>query len=248
MALLTLLSKRPIRTRLKASSENKSADILLIDIVDSETVDFENEVTDHPIEDGSEISDHIRKKPIAINIQGTISETPLTITDDSNDILSAGEAEAKGLARGFLGGAIAAASAKVAGQFGSLAGAAGGVLGAQLMRSDDNPAQIARKKLIDLLKSGERFTVQTKYEAYNNMVIKKLSFPRSNADGRSLKFSAEFKQINIVTGKEVKIKSLARSAAGGAAAKTNLGAQSANAASPATQGSASLLKTFIGGR
>lgn len=38
----------------------------------------EAEITDHPIEEGSIVSDHIRKKPASIEINGLVTNTPIT--------------------------------------------------------------------------------------------------------------------------------------------------------------------------
>jgi hypothetical protein len=43
----------------------------------SETYTDETEVMGFPVEDGSEISDHIRKLPVSIEINGVISNTPI---------------------------------------------------------------------------------------------------------------------------------------------------------------------------
>ena len=37
----------------------------------------ESEITDHPIEDGSVITDHVRTRPDAIEINGVVSDTPI---------------------------------------------------------------------------------------------------------------------------------------------------------------------------
>ena len=40
----------------------------------------QNEITEHPVEEGVNISDHIRRRPAEITIQGVITDTPLYIT------------------------------------------------------------------------------------------------------------------------------------------------------------------------
>jgi hypothetical protein len=39
---------------------------------------FENDVTDHPVEVGADVTDHSRPKPITVDITGVVSDTPLT--------------------------------------------------------------------------------------------------------------------------------------------------------------------------
>ncbi|KEI18248.1 phage baseplate protein [Clostridium haemolyticum] len=45
---------------------------IYFNLVEEEQVNFENEVTDKPVEDGSTITDHIQNKPIILNIKGAI--------------------------------------------------------------------------------------------------------------------------------------------------------------------------------
>lgn len=52
----------------------------LVDITKMETHSLEAEVTDHPVEKGSTISDHVRLNPIEITLECLISDTPIGIT------------------------------------------------------------------------------------------------------------------------------------------------------------------------
>lgn len=51
---------------------------LTFDCLESESVDLESEITDHPVEVGANITDHARNKPDRISIVGWISNTPLS--------------------------------------------------------------------------------------------------------------------------------------------------------------------------
>lgn len=48
-----------------------------IDASLSEDHTFDNEITEYPIEDGSVITDHVRRKPTQVVIEGLVSDTPL---------------------------------------------------------------------------------------------------------------------------------------------------------------------------
>jgi hypothetical protein len=48
-----------------------------IDIAESEEHVFENEVTEHPVESGGDITDHVRARAISLTIEGIVSDTPL---------------------------------------------------------------------------------------------------------------------------------------------------------------------------
>lgn len=54
---------------------------LELDAAVSETHQQEVDVTEHPVERGSPVSDHLRPKPIQITIEGVISDTPLAGTE-----------------------------------------------------------------------------------------------------------------------------------------------------------------------
>lgn len=49
----------------------------VIDAALSEDHTFDSEVTTHPVERGSNITDHIRKLPISVTIEGIVSDTPV---------------------------------------------------------------------------------------------------------------------------------------------------------------------------
>jgi hypothetical protein len=55
-------------------------DDLIVDIAISEEHSFENEVTDHPVESGGNVTDNTIDKPLTITITGLVSNTPLTQT------------------------------------------------------------------------------------------------------------------------------------------------------------------------
>lgn len=52
-----------------------------VDIITSETYDLSNTVTEHPIERGGVITDHVYKNPVVITMTGVISKSPISIFD-----------------------------------------------------------------------------------------------------------------------------------------------------------------------
>lgn len=38
---------------------------------------FDSEVTEHPVEKGGDVTDHVRAKPIVLTIEGVVSDTPI---------------------------------------------------------------------------------------------------------------------------------------------------------------------------
>lgn len=53
-----------------------------IDAAVSEEHAFSAEVTAHPVEKGADVADHIRPQPIALSIEGVVSDTPIAALAD----------------------------------------------------------------------------------------------------------------------------------------------------------------------
>lgn len=66
MALLSI-----IFGRLPGLSQ-KTISLLPVDVFTQETITFSNDVTDHPVEDGSVITDHIFNRPLGLRVSGAV--------------------------------------------------------------------------------------------------------------------------------------------------------------------------------
>lgn len=121
-----------------------------IDVAVTETHGFESEVTEHPVESGADIADHVRARPIVVTLDSVVSDTPI--------------------------GDLAA------------------------RRSTDTlPSREALARLLAIRDAREPITIETDLRVYDNMVMESLSIPRSVQTGDALRFSATFKQIQLVT-------------------------------------------------
>jgi hypothetical protein len=65
-------------------------DVITVDATMQETHAAEAEVTEHPVEQGANITDHIRPKLKRYTIDGIISNTPIGPTGDLSDALQTG--------------------------------------------------------------------------------------------------------------------------------------------------------------
>lgn len=147
----------------------KIGDIVL-DATIQETHDYANDVTTFPVETGADISDHIKREPERITIEGFITDTPVK----------------------FLGGAIGrslriADDERVKSAFEELMSIAG----------YDYPAQVASvtaapntAKVVDIV---------TGLRVYSDMVMTRLSIPRSSRTGTTLRFTAEFTRVRFTS-------------------------------------------------
>lgn len=68
MAITDLIFGSPVKAKIGAVTMDASV---------SETHVDEVEITEHPVEFGPDISDHIRKRPITLEISGIVTNTPL---------------------------------------------------------------------------------------------------------------------------------------------------------------------------
>lgn len=55
----------------------EAVELLFFDVLEQEERDLEAEVTDHPIENGGVVTDHVRQRPGSIRITALISNTPV---------------------------------------------------------------------------------------------------------------------------------------------------------------------------
>lgn len=78
MALTELLfNTRRSRIGLGASSPTATLAVVELDATISERHVRRNEITAHPVEVGVDITDHVRRLPASIEIQGIVSNTPI---------------------------------------------------------------------------------------------------------------------------------------------------------------------------
>ena len=57
---------------------------ILLDATISESHKYDSEITQNPIEDGSNVADHIQLKPVKLSLEGLITDTPLGLPIISN--------------------------------------------------------------------------------------------------------------------------------------------------------------------
>ncbi len=146
-----------------------------VDAVITERHRFENLVTMHPIEDGSPVTDHIVNQPVILDMEGRITDTPLSI------LASIGSG-----ATGLVGENLGVDPAFLA--------AGTGVIGASL----PGRSKLAYQELVALYVSRETFDVISGINVYENMAFESLEFPRNAQDGRSLRFRATLRELIIV--------------------------------------------------
>ena len=149
--------------------------VVHVDAVLDEVHRFANLVTEHPVEDGSPITDHIVNIPVKLEMEGRITDTPSTLSET----LITGAA-------GLVAGALGTPPALVA-------------LGQSLANLKlPGRAKSAYQELVALYQSRTTFSVLTGINEYVNMTFLSLDFTRTPRDGRSIRFKASLHEIIIV--------------------------------------------------
>lgn len=184
--------------------------------------------TKNPIESRSgdpidNFTDHIRLENRTVSIDGIISEAPLSLLGSAFNVFT-------GAVAGNLGGALGGALGGFATQ--ALAAGLGSIAGLIANRNPDD-LQFPTKAfdyLQELRDNRTPFTLITRLRRYENMILTSLSVPQTAPDGKSLRFTANFEQIEIVQTQTVLIPEQIVTNPSGAT-KANLGKQAVKAAS-----------------
>ncbi len=236
MALASILTSSfrfSLRENIKGVNDTgvQARELLIVDVTTTETTNREAEVTNNPVEEGPDVNDNVRLKPVSIQIDGFVSEAPLNLS-----------ASVQGLAAA-AGGAVG----NLAGGFGGAIGQVAGGLAAKLGLNAQDPSQVARESLERIMEQKLLVTVVTKRRAYQDMVLVSLTFPRDLGNGQGLRFQARFQQINIVSAQVVQLAKLAKTASHSAAVKSKLGNQATTSPNAQVQSKGSILYRGIFG-
>ena len=207
--------------------------LIVLDAVTEEEPTYEASVTEHPVESGPEVTDHIQLKNPTLRLKGTISATPLDLATSIANLASGGLSLITDSQ--FRGNFLNAGLQQAAGAIGAsvLQGAA---LNANSLLQGSADA-IARSILLSAYERRARFDVVTKRIRYTSMVIESMSFPRNADTGQQLIFELNLKQIRVVSSQTVQVGNTADSVLNSATSAVGLGSQGLTplSASSATQ-------------
>lgn len=214
----TIIAVSRINPASISDSDTIFQDYLVIDATMSLTHNRKIDVTQFQVEEGSDISDNIRVQNDEIQMEGIVSNDPISLNASLRGAISA-----VGIgAGGFLGKQI---NSKAGSALGGIAGAVGaGAIGG-LLNTDTNRVQNAFNFLESLRLNRTPFTVVTGYKVYENMFFTSLSFPKDASLGNALKFNASLTSIRIVESQTIKIKRTIKKVSHGAKPKEDMGKQ-----------------------
>jgi len=172
----------------KVEIHDSVGNIIFIDATLSENHNRSSQATMHSIEEGGEVADHIIKKGVQLDLNGIISDDPISI----GATLIGTASGVVGSLVGGVGGAIVTGTSSY--MSGILLNSAYG----RSMTALQIFEQIYEQKLI--------LTIITGLTGYENMVMETLSMPRNQGTKRALFFNATFKQIYVASSESVVVK------------------------------------------
>lgn len=149
---------------------------LVLDAILSDSHEYSNDITNYPIEEGSDISDHIKRTPVSVSITGIITNSPL------ETLVALKESTIRSIADGYTTTLKEKSFDRVTGGFIELLSIMG--------ENNSTTINVRKPKLVELV---------TGLKVYQNMAMIKLSITRTPDIGEAIKFTATFKPIKKIS-------------------------------------------------
>lgn len=168
-----------------------------------QTHEHTSEVTEHPIEDGSTVTDHVIQKNDRFTMEGVVSNEPITPDDNFGGNAHGGEVVGVRLD-------VPSYEPPLAPTPGALFSAVGSALKNLIMGKPEYYAQILRfgekfdatynvhNVLKEIKDTAKICTVHTSTILYESMILTGVSAPKVSSDGTGLRFNLEFRKIRKV--------------------------------------------------
>jgi len=165
--------------------------------------EMSGETTDHPVEDGSNISDHVILNPRVFSMEGVVTNQPLSVPRTQAEGVTEVDKEFTWKATpsipivGELGGG---------GLIGLALGAIASATGidqhtgmAKGFSPDFDRVQAAYTELESIWLARERIDIYTSLNVYHDMVLTSVKVDRDKKTGQALFFSSVAKQVRTVS-------------------------------------------------
>ncbi len=192
--------------------------ILWFDVTTEEQHHLKSEITEHPVEEGINVTDNVRPAADTLSLSCFISNTPIT-----NKVDVAAFVSKPGKLIGAQAGAVKGEKLDVqtydpplAPTPGSLINALTSAIGNLLTGKKEYKAQVLKFDkdfdnvqdtyfaLKELRDTAQRISVVTTVRTYKDMVIEDVSLPRSAEHGTGAKVTINMKEIRVVSTLKVK--------------------------------------------
>ena len=178
------ISKKKLIT-LQYEGRSGALELMKIDATLEEGHSLSMQVTDHEVEDGSNISDHTIRTSDSLTLRGVVSDDPISLFQ-----------AATGNIAGVVGGIVG-------GKFGNLAGtiatgATSKIASSLFENSEEKRSALAWSALEYAQREAIPLTIVTALKSYTNMMLENVSAPITSRNSRGLEFSATFNKVNII--------------------------------------------------
>lgn len=197
-------SRKPKRVRISDMATGKMQVILDASVQERHT--HTNDVTDFPVEQGANVTDHVRPRSRPLMIEGVLSDFQMGS--------GRGRGAAASVRYQVLGADISDDAMALAGKFGLAIPAQLDPLVPPTIdispgsdgRDLDDAANLLYAQLEDFADKGTLLKVETAFRPYENMVIEDLDAPRDASTMRAVRFTIRLKQIRLVSSETAAVK------------------------------------------
>jgi hypothetical protein len=163
-------------------------ELLKLDAAISESHAISARITDHEVEDGSNISDHKIDSPDTLDITGVISENPISLAEAA---VTAGGGVVGSLVPGIGGAVVTGAVSKV---------------GSSLVQEEEGGRFIRAWQALEFAKrEAIPLTIITGLKTYTNMILMDANNTRTARNSQALEFTAKFKNVRIIESETVTV-------------------------------------------
>jgi len=144
---------------------------ILVDCTVRESHEKTAQVTDHQVESGEPVADHVRPMPQRLTVEGILTNTPLDANGQPNG---------------------------VSGSVQSVQVATGITVKVFTFDSEFDKVREAYGNLLDAIEAGAEFTITTTLARYETFVFEGITVPRDTHNSNNLRFTAQFRHVRIV--------------------------------------------------
>lgn len=176
------------RTTIQYIANDTAIELIQIDVTSSEEHGFSSKVTEHPVEDGSVISDHLVKSPKRLSLTGIVSDDPISISPSPTDSID-------GVGGSVIGGSPKTESSKTSSKVGS----------SLLSKGEGKLSKIAFEIFQSMSNDRLLLTIITELETYTNMVLENFKVNKTARTANALAFTATFKEVVIAVSEVVEV-------------------------------------------
>jgi hypothetical protein len=159
-----------------------------IDATVRQTHSMSSQATNFEVEDGSDLSDHVIKRGVRLNISGVISNDPISLKE-----------AAATLAPGIVGGNF------IGGVGGAVVAGVGAKVASEFLQTSQPRSLAAYNNLRSVYEDKRPLTIKVGLTTYKNMIMERLSIPQTSTNSNGLHFTASFREIRIATSKVITI-------------------------------------------